>query len=279
MNSPLWTLESEQLRCSVRFAWERALRGRAAPIGFDWTELRARVGIGRGHLVEVTLFHPEFPQLRETEALELAEAFVCAGLGRQGFEDWVGEVRVGPLSRRRSLPVMGATLTLPPLAADELGPALQAAVAAVVGGLPVEPLGADLGAADWIVLESEPEPELAEMEPERDVVWLSTRVPEATKCHLEGQPFFSGRFSRCGERFFSLLWPVVGSPAERLARREQQERELVERLSSSQRGALVGAAFGLASDALVVLLRSPTLLDALASPRAGLRLLPWDVVE
>jgi hypothetical protein len=215
--------------------WRQVERGLLESLGAEVAAARVRAGFTRGHALEVVVSLP--PSGPEPQIV--AERLVEGLLGEATTDDWIAAVDVAALPRPGGLPVLQAGVP-----AGETHPAadlpvlLERAVAAVDALLPPLPRHALEVGAEWTLLEMPPDP----ASPQPDRVSAATCLPELLKCALEGLPLHSRRFSRWGESFLWLKVPA--SRAERVARREQIERTLDERLRAESAGALVGTGFG-----------------------------------
>lgn len=245
-----------------------AVRDVAERTGLDLSQARARVGIGRGHLLEVVLQAAGFGSGVDDGALDAANLLLPRLVGDRVFDDWIAAVDVAPLARApgglRLIAARGEDAA-PTIPIDELPAAVQAARDGAEASLPLLPYHAFCERAEWTLLEAGPSrrPASARLP---DVPLLSTMVPEAAKCLLEGQRFSSCRFSRHGESFvLASLLLEGGDPEARLALRVELEERLDRALAPGGFGCVVGA--GLGSRHAHLLLALPALdagLDALA---------------
>jgi hypothetical protein len=127
----------------------------------------------------------------------------------------------------------------------EVLPAAEAAVRGLYAELPEAPYHAFCERADWTMLELEPVP-ADDYGEKDDLAFVSTMLPEATKCYLQGSPFSSSRFSKHGERFLYLkLDAGARSPAERHELGLELEDRLNGVLVPGGIGCVVGAGIGL----------------------------------
>jgi hypothetical protein len=223
---------------------EYALQRVRDELGVDLTEARVRAGFARGHLLDIAVFAPDFASNNDERALEAAELVVQLLIGERLYDDWIGELRVGPLPRRSPLRVVDnepvAERTFP---LAELRDAVGAAVEGLLAGLPSGPLWRRASGADWTMFELEPE--LAyDYAAQDDLAIATTLAPEMLKCFLRGQPFSSQRFSRSGERFcyLKLDGDGVDSEARLLSRRALEDA--LEALAQERRGVVIGNGLG-----------------------------------
>lgn len=226
---------------------EEALARVHSETGLDLTGARARIGFSRGHLLEIVVLSSAFGSATDDRALDAANLLVPLLIGQRAFDDWVGAVDVGPAPRGGSLRVLesGATAPEPALTLADVRPAVEAAIAGVDAELPAAPHHESEDGAEWTLLEAEPAP-ASDYAAQDDLVLLSTLLPEAMKCFLQGSPFSSRRFSKHGERF--VYAKVDGDALTTEARYELRlsiEHALDGALSSPGFGCVVGAGIGI----------------------------------
>ena len=239
-----------QKRAAVRFRPEVDVKIAVADVraraGVDLERARVRMGFSRGHLLEVVVYAPGFSHAGDERAEQASELLVARLVGEELFHQFVGSVDVAPLPRGGALRVVSdgettadATLSLP-----EVLPAAEAAVRGLYTELPDAPYHAFCEHAEWTMLELEPT--LADdYGGKDDLALVSTMLPEMTKCHLQGGPFSSVRFSKHGERFAYLKIDAVGStPAERHTLRVELEDALNRVLVPGRVGCVTGAGLG-----------------------------------
>ena len=222
--------------------------------GLDLTAARARLGFSRGHLLEIVVMSSSFGSATDDRALDAANLLVPLLVGEEVFDDWVGAIDVGPAPRGGSLRVLesGRTAPDPTLTLAEVRPAVEAAIRGVEAGLPGTPYHRTSDGAEWTLLEAEPEVATGDRDgcaddypALGDLVLLSTRLPEAMKCLLQGSRFSSCRFSKHGERFVYVKVDGAGLGADaRYALRLSIEHALDGALKEPDLGVVVGAGIG-----------------------------------
>jgi hypothetical protein len=250
---------------------EGALAAVRARTGLDLAGARARLGFSRGHLLEVVVLSSVFSSGTDERALDAANLLVPLLLGEEVFDDWVGAVDVAPAPRPGSLRVLadGVTSPEPTLPLTEVKPAVEAAIRSVDAALPDAPYHALGDRAEWTLLEAEPAV-ADDYVAQDDLVLLSTKLPEAMKCFLQGSPFSSRRFSRHGERFVYAKVDSVGQTTEeRYALRLSIEEALHAVLEPPGLGCVVGAGIGLRYVYVVLALLHPD--DGVAIAQGALR--------
>jgi hypothetical protein len=223
-----------------------ALKDVQARFDVDLSRARVRIGFSRGHLLEAVVYSPSFASAADERAVAAASVLMARLVGEELCHDFLGSVEVAPLPRGGSLRVvsdsataMDSTLPLP-----EVLPAAEAAVRGLYAELPEAPYHTFCERAEWTMLELEP-PLANDYGQKDDLALVSTMLPEATKCYLQGAPFSSVRFSKHGERFAYLkIDTVQKSPQERHDLRVQLEDALNTVLVPGGIGCVVGAGLG-----------------------------------
>jgi hypothetical protein len=268
-----WSFESER----ERWPLDQCIAAVSDDCGVDLTGARARVGITRGHLLEVALANPEF-EPHDPTAIEAAERLVSLLLGDARWNAWIAGVSVQAAPSSRLLRVVGhGEIPELPLALCEVDAAIEAAVAGILLGLPDAPLHAACENAEWTLFElddmlrvadagSRPEwrtrpavasgalstapplcstPPLCTTPPQADLLLAASACPEALKFLLSEQPFSSRRFSRHGERFCYLKLRVDAANDEgRCHHRSELEDALDRALVPGRLGCVVGNGLG-----------------------------------
>jgi hypothetical protein len=253
-----WCFEARRAASSTA----QALQNVRKSFGFDLGLARARVGVARGHLLEAVLASPEFTGSEDERAQAAAEVFLSLLVGDHCFESWLGRVSVQPAPRPSGLRVIGSGNVAPlPLAIDELGDAVRAAVNGIALGLPETPLHVFCERAEWTLFELDEllqvkdahpqatwegtQSELCETPAQSDLLMAATSCPEALKCLLSGERFSSERFSRHGERFCYLKLRVDAANDEaRVQARSDIEDALDRALVPGRLGCVVGSGLG-----------------------------------
>jgi hypothetical protein len=212
----------------------------------DLSTARARIGFSRGHLLEVVVYSPSFASAADERALDAANLLLPRLIGDELFDVWVDAIDVAPLPRGGSLRVLadGATSLESTLPLVEVLPAVEAAVRGVHAALPEAPYHTFCERAEWTLLELEPEVD-GDYAAQDDVALVSTMLPEAMKCFLQGSRFSSSRFSRHGERFAYVKVDAGELSAEaRHARTVELEEELNRVLVPGRVGCVVATGIG-----------------------------------
>ena len=242
---------AEPLPCTAAVALLRA------EMGVDFARARARCGFARGHLLDVVVYVPGGNgHSRESDA---AEALVRSLVGEELFERWVGSVSATPTVRGGPLTVLNSeSLEGSALPIDLLLETVRAAVAGLKLGLSPLPLHSTDDEPDWVAFELDPDPEAALGSPAQDdLIVCSTRTPEAKKSFLQGEPFFSGRFSNSSALFTYLKYETSKAvPEERLAERTLFER-IVRRVLLPDAGVLTGLGLGVRHSYIDLVLTDP----------------------
>ncbi len=241
---------ARQKRAAARVRPEVDVKNAVAEVrarfGVDLERARVRMGFSRGHLLEAVVYAPGFSHAGDDRAHQASELLVERLLGEGLFHDFVGSMEVAPLPRGGSLRVVSdaATAADSTLSLAEVLPAAEAAIRGLYAELPEAPYHTFCERADWTMLELTPE--LADdYGGKDDLALVSTMLPEATKCFLEGAPFSSVRFSKHGERFAYLKLDMVDrTPQERHDLRVELEDALNNVLVPGRIGCVTGAGLG-----------------------------------
>ncbi|HEX3597946.1 MAG TPA: hypothetical protein VHU80_22710, partial [Polyangiaceae bacterium] len=215
-------------------------------VGVELERARVRMGFSRGHLLEAVVYAPSFSHAADDRAHAAASLLLGRLLGEGLFHDFIGSVEVAPLPRGGSLRVVsdGATSPEATLPLSEVLPAAEAAIRGLYSDLPETPYHAFCERAEWTMLELEPSV-AADYGAKDDLALVSTMLPEATKCYLQGSPFSSVRFSKHGERFAYLKIDAADrTPVERHALRMELEDALNGILVPGGVGCVTGAGLG-----------------------------------
>lgn len=229
---------------SERFSLPDALAQVAAETGVDFRSGGARVGIGRGHLLEIVVQCGEFAVADEPAALVACERLIELLLGGEIYHDWVGTIRSVPGPKARSLRMASAEADVF-LPLQQLAAAIEAGCGGILAGLAERPYHTFCEHAAWTLLDVEPVLNDARVAQD-DLVLCSTMLPEMMKSFLQKDPFSSCRFSRHGELFVYLKYADTDrrSSEERLAERAHLEDALNRALVPGAVGCVVGAGLG-----------------------------------
>lgn len=209
-------------------------------LGLDLGASQVRVGVTRGHLLEVVVAVSLDVRAREELLQVAAEVLLERCFGDAALDRWVVSVAVTRSARTSGLVLVTEargrlSAELHPMSA--LPELLERGVAAISATLPdsqLTPSAED----SWTALEIP----AAEGAPLADRLHASTTCPEALKCALEGLPFDSARFTRGPERLVWLAWrSPAGEPRD--AARARVEEVLVEAAATSWLS-LAGTGFG-----------------------------------
>lgn len=225
---------------------EQALQRVFADTKFDLKLARARVGVGRGHGIEIVIAHHLFHGTSDEQGGRVGEQLVTTVLGDGVFDTWVTSVEVVAAPRPSLLRLVGQETSGLPLELGELSAAVENAVARITASLPEEPLHVVCDRADWVLFEME---ELRAGEdvsalPLPDLQMATTMCPEMLKGYLTGIPFSSRRFSRHDERFVFLELTSDAPEKQRLEQRMVLEEALDYALVPGRLGCVVGAGIG-----------------------------------
>ncbi len=226
---------------------EQALQRVFTDTRFDLKVARARVGVGRGHGIEVVIGHHLFHGTQDDTGGQVGEQLVTTLLGDEVFDHWVTSVEIVAAPRPSPLRLLGQDDSGLQLGIAELQAAVSNAIMRITDSLPEEPLHVFCDRADWVLFEMD---DLRAGEdvsglPLPDLQMATTMCPEMLKSYLSAIPFSSRRFSQHGERFVYLELEGDGaSEAERLEHRLALEEALDYALVPGRLGCVVGAGVG-----------------------------------
>lgn len=244
---------------------EQALQRVFADTRFDLRAARARVGVGRGHGIEIVIGHHLFHGTQDETGGQVGEQLVTTLLGDEVFDKWVTSVEVVAAPRPSPLRLVGQDASGLPLAVTEVKAAVENAIVRITDSLPDEPLHVFCDRADWVLFEMD---ELRAGEdvsalPLPDLRMATTMCPEMLKSYLSAIPFASRRFSRHGESFVYLeLSYAEATEGDRLDHRMALEETLDYSLVPGRLGCVIGA--GVGSQYMYVFLALHSLKPALA---------------
>lgn len=215
----------------------RARRRVLERTGVDVGSFAVRVGVTRGHMLEVSWAVPlDVPG--DVDSLEeAADLLTEALLGTEVFERWVRVNAVVRAARRSALRAVAPADEVERYPLSEARALLERAIDLIRASLPRSLL--DESAPSWTALDIG---ESAALGRQNERTFASTTQPEALKCFLEGATFWSGRFTRGVELFGSV---ECAFSDHRLAERARFEERF---LALGARGRLVGSGFGGAVD-------------------------------
>ena len=222
---PGWSFHSDRIREDPAHAVE-LVRQR---YGLELAEFSFEVNAGDMGVLEVMVAAPE--GVDDDQAFSATYLALATILGERDFFRWVGPLHVG------ELPSGGCSI-------DALQASLDDGVRVLTERLPRDPFHTCIETAGHSVLEGQPPQPEGGWEPYGDIYMAVTAVPEALLTRLRGLPFDSGRFSRNGETFCSVV--VQGFPDDPSACLEAR-RALSDALDAALRPRALGCPVGGAS--------------------------------
>ncbi|MEI9949661.1 MAG: hypothetical protein WDO74_11945 [Pseudomonadota bacterium] len=230
-----------------------------AESGVDFTRARARAGFARGHLLDVVVYLPGGNG--NTLESDAAEDLVRLLVGEELFERWIGGVLATPTVRGGLLPVLNESAEdRGALPIETLLDSIRAAIAGLEVGLLEPTFAHSTETDDWFAFELSPDP-APDYAAQDDLVFCSTRVPEAKKSFLRGERFFSGRFTASGALFVYLKYDTLETtPEARLAERGKFE-ELLKRILAGHHGGVVGVGLGVRYGYIDLALTDPEFVE------------------
>jgi hypothetical protein len=210
----------------------------------DLSRARAKVGVGRGHGLEIVIASETFVGLDREQDLDVASELVLRLLGDSVFDTWISHISTLQAPKPSPLKLLGADSQRLPLSITELSPSVNAGLRGIEAELPDEPCHRNCERADWVMFECSPDDgALARRAP--DLLMACTMRPEMLKWYLQGGEFSSARFSRQAERFCYLkLTEREGTLAERAEKRVTLEEQIDRWLVPGAMGCVVGGGSG-----------------------------------
>ena len=240
---------------------QASLRAVREDIGLDMSRATARVGISRGHLLNVVVGSHEFSSSKDERALDAATELVRRLVGDAVFDRWVEFVDIAVTRKPSPLRVVGQDASNVPLTLGAVRDSVANGVQQIEAQLPKQPLHQFCERAEWNLFELEAEFEeqsgteshpyhepLSALERAEellpDISVATTMCPEMLKCFLSGAPVASERFSRFGEVFAYLQVSLPGELQERAQSRILLEDVLNRALVPGRLGCVVGSGMG-----------------------------------
>ncbi len=216
-----------------------ALKQLELKLKLELSGFRCRVGVSRGHLLEVVIAIPLDIKLNADRLAYLAEELVSRTLGDFFCDEWLAHVDVTRIARTRGLMMLNDEIkSAETYAVSELATLAHRGARLILEQVPQQEGGsARKSEQSYTALEIPPGREGA-LQAER--VYASTAHPEALKAVLEGLPFSSARFRRDGALFLYLSFECSGGAEARLQTLQKVEDDLSayfqQRLESSGSG-------------------------------------------
>lgn len=226
---------------------DEALRTIRRTTGLDFCDAEVRVGVGRGHLLDVVVRASCVSSAEDEAGRDAAQALCRRLLGDSLFSDWIGAVDVEPQKRKRSLLVVADSVGTPWYPLSEFAQTVQAAHLGVHAGMSAAPFHSFCDSADWVLFELEPGAvgDARSIRGQDDLLTATTMLPELWKCYLQGEPFSSRRFSATGETFLYVKYlSALSDSPSRLGERSMFEDALNFRMVPSRKGCVVGSGVG-----------------------------------
>jgi|SRR5262245_10762261 len=208
-----------------------------ARTGGSLDEVTAEARIGEGNRIDLMFRSPVTEDEDDQEARGVAFVAAETLLGEQALDRWVGAIEVGPTPKRGRK--TGA------VSLDRLKDTFDALVGSIRDRLPPRPLQEVAEDAKWFLVELKPEQ--ADDYPERSDLFVSgTLDVDLWKAMHAQMPFYSERYSRCGERFaYVKIDGSKGLGGSKFTDRSEIEDALNEALAPDKLGAHIGGGTGL----------------------------------
>ena len=206
-------------------------------------------------LVDLTFFSPRCTSPEDEQAHH--DAFVATEslLGEEALDKWIGAIEVRPLPRERRLLgiIRGGGNAPQTVPLDQLTPAVDTLIAAALGRLPTEPCWAFVETAEWTLFELKPEepPEqpagqMPDFVEQSDLFVARTPLVSMRRHAHSGMPFYSERYSRCGETFcYVKIDGTDGLPEDGFGGKDEIEDALDAALVPAKLGCSIGGGTGL----------------------------------
>lgn len=203
----------------------------------DVRDITVNVATGEHNRIDL-IYRWESMPADDEQAFNSAFVATESLLGEEMLDRWVGTIQLVD----RSTPAENGQRFL---SLDRLQPTFQAVVQSIRAQLPDEPIGASIDDAQWALLKLEPE-EAADYPERYDMLTCVTCNPDLVSATFSPAPFFSERYSRCGEVFCYVK--IDGG--DDLAAMEFEDREDMEEavrnaLDIEDAGTLIGGGTGL----------------------------------
>lgn len=162
-----------------------------ARTGGDISAVRIQARRGELHLIDLVYSLPE--RSFDEEEQRSSNAFVATEclLGEETLDRWIGLIEVSPKDEDRSF-----------LVPDRLVSTVKALIQSVIDQLPEQPCFKFFEDSEYFGIQAKPESD--DHGGHHDLIAATTLLPDVLMNGLSGRPFFSGRFSKFGERFCFL---------------------------------------------------------------------------
>lgn len=215
---------------------EQALPTVEGRTGMDIKDVRVAVAIGEHNRVDLTFQWDETPTDDE-QAFNAAFVATETLVGEEMLDRWVGVINMVD----QSAEVEAGQRFLP---LDRLKPTFDAVVNSAKEQLPAEPYYAFAPDGQWALLKLEPQ-EAADYSDRDDMMTCVTCNPDLVGATFSNAPFYSERYSRCGETFCYVK--IDGADAEEMGFQDREDMEEAVRnvLEPQELGGLVGSGTGL----------------------------------
>lgn len=209
--------------------------------------IQVRPTIGAGQRVDLHFFSPRASHKDDEQAF--SEAFIATEtlLGEELLDHWIGEISVEPLPKASLLGGLLGGKSKPTnlLPLDRLYDTVHAVIRSVTEQLQPQPLYQTIESQQWAVYEMQPE-QADDYFDRDDILVGGTINPKLAEAMQSSQAFFSGRFSRAGERFCYVKIDGGNEDIqERFQRRGDFEDAINAALIPAKAGCHVGGATGL----------------------------------
>ncbi len=202
----------------------------------DLKDVAVAVAVGEHNRVDLTFQWPTTPS-DDDQAFNAVFVATETLLGEKMLDRWVGVINMVDSSSpaeqgQRFLPL------------ERLKPTFDAVVESAREQLPDEPYFSFAPDGQWALLKLEPQ-EADEYSDRDDMMTCVTCNPDLVGATFSNAPFFSERYSRCGETFCYVK--IDGTDAEEMDFQDREDMEEAARnvLEPQELGGLVGGGTGL----------------------------------
>ncbi|MEZ6122810.1 MAG: hypothetical protein R3C49_06495 [Planctomycetaceae bacterium] len=207
-----------------------------ARTGVDISNVTAAVSAGEHHRIDLVFRWDRLPT-SEDDAFDAAFVTTESVLGELAMDRWVGVIRVVDSSTEVE---HGQRF----LSLDRLKPTFDAVQESLISQLPSEPYAALVEDGQWAVLKLQPT-DAADYPERYDLLTCVTCNSDLVAATFSEAPFFSERYSRCGETFCYLK--IDGSDLSGMdyQDREDMEEAIRNAVEGQELGCLIGSGTGL----------------------------------
>jgi len=227
-----WEFHAYRIAESV----EQSLRLVEARTELDLSNVTVAASVGKDNRMDLVYRWDRVPHNND-QAFDAAFVATESLLGEQALDRWVGVISLVD----QQTPAEQGQRFLP---LHRLQSTFDALIDSTISQLPAEPYSALTEETEWAVMKLQPED--ARDYPERfDLLTCITCNPDLVGATFSEAPFFSERYSRCGETFCYLKIDGADTSTTDFQDRDDMEEAIRNALETQDLGALIGAGTGL----------------------------------